>query len=54
MEVQRKRDENGEVVKYKARWCADGSKEGFTRPPEVKYSPVAVISTIRIVSFSCS
>ncbi len=36
-----KRDENGNVVKYKARWCVDGSREGFTRPPESVLSPVA-------------
>ncbi len=44
-----KRDENGDVAKYKARWCVDGSREGFTRLPETKYSPVAELSTIRIV-----
>ncbi len=42
-----KRDENGDVVKYKARWCVDGSREGFTRPPENVFSPVAEIATIR-------
>ncbi len=44
-----KRDENGNIAKYKARWYADGSREGFSRPPEPKYSPVAELSTIRIV-----
>ncbi len=44
-----KRDENGDIAKYKARWCVDGSREGFTRLPETKYSPVAELSTIRIV-----
>ncbi len=44
-----KKDENGTVVRHKARWCADGSRESFKRPPEAKYSPVAEMSTIRTV-----
>ncbi len=44
-----KKDENGRVVKHKARWCVDGSKETFRRLPEAKYSPVAEASTIRAV-----
>ncbi len=42
-----KRDENGDVTKYKARWCVDGSREGFLRPPENTFSPVAELPTIR-------
>ncbi len=42
-----KRDEEGNIVKYKARWCVDGSREGFEPPPENVYSPVAELSTIR-------
>ncbi len=41
-----KKDENGNTVKYKARWCVDGSREGFTRPPENVFSPVAELSTV--------
>ncbi len=44
-----KRDENGDIAKYKARWCVDGSREGFVRLPETKYSPVSELSTIRII-----
>ncbi len=44
-----KKDENGNTVKYKARWCADGSREGFTRPPENVFSPVAELSTVRML-----
>ncbi len=36
-------------VKYKARWCADGSKEGSPRPPEIKYSAVAEMPTVRVI-----
>ncbi len=42
-----KKDQNGNVIKYKARWCVDGSKEGFTHPPENVFSPVAELSTVR-------
>ncbi len=44
-----KKDENGSIVKYKARWCVDGSREGFTRPPEKVFSSVAELSTIRML-----
>ncbi len=44
-----KRNEHGDILKYKARWCADGSKENFKRLPEAKYSPVAEMSTLRMV-----
>ncbi len=44
-----KRDENGNIVKYKARWCANGSGDKFTWPPETIYSPVAEISTVRLL-----
>ncbi len=42
-----KKDEN--VIKYKARWCVDGSREGFLRPPENVFAPVAELSTIRML-----
>ncbi len=42
-----KRDEKGDIVKYKARWCVDGSREGFQRPPENVFSPVAELQTVR-------
>ncbi len=42
-----KRDENGNVIKYKARWCVDGSREGFLRPPENTFAPVAELPTVR-------
>ncbi len=44
-----KKDENGKVIKYKARWCVDGFREGFLRPPENVFSPVAELSTIRML-----
>ncbi|MCP3665672.1 MAG: hypothetical protein GY696_24775, partial [Gammaproteobacteria bacterium] len=44
-----KRDENGNIVKHKARWCVNGSIDKFTWPPEAIYSPVAEISTVRLV-----
>ncbi len=44
-----KRDENGNIVKHKARWCANGSGDKFTWPPETIYSPVAEISTVRLL-----
>ncbi|MCP4125689.1 MAG: hypothetical protein GY753_01340 [Gammaproteobacteria bacterium] len=44
-----KRDEKGTIVKHKARWCADGSRESFQRSPEAKYSPVAELSTARTI-----
>ncbi len=44
-----KKNEKGEIVRHKARWCADGSRENFQRPPETKYSPVAEMSTIRMI-----
>ncbi len=44
-----KRDENGEIVKYKARWCVNGSGDKFTWPPETIYSPVTEMSTVRLV-----
>ncbi len=43
------KDENGNIVKYKARWCVDGSRERFIRPPEKVFSPVAEMSTIRML-----
>ncbi len=42
-----KRDENGKIIKHKARWCVDGSREGLNRPPENVFSPVAELPTIR-------
>ncbi len=42
-----KKDERGNLVKYKARWCVDGSREGFSRPPENVFSPVAELPTVR-------
>ncbi len=42
-----KRDENGDVARYKARWCVDGSKDTHFRQPETTYSPVAEHTTIR-------
>ncbi len=42
-----KKDENGNVVKCKARWCVDGSRVGFVRPPENVFSPVAELPTVR-------
>ncbi len=42
-----KREEKGSIVMYKARWCEDGSRERFERPPENVYSPVAERSTVR-------
>ncbi len=44
-----KRDENGEIVKYKARWYVNGAGDKFTWPPEAIYSPVAEISTVRLM-----
>ncbi len=44
-----KKDENGNVVKYKARWCVNGSSDKFNWTSEVIYSPVAEISTVRIL-----
>ncbi len=44
-----KKDENGQVVKYKARWCLSGSSDKFNWKSEVIYSPVAEMSTIRIL-----
>ncbi len=44
-----KKDENSEITKYKARWCVDGSREGFLRPPENVFSPVTELSTVRTV-----
>ncbi len=44
-----KRDENGQITKYKARWCADGSRSPLDIPPEIKFSPVAEKSTIRMI-----
>ncbi len=44
-----KRDENGNVAKYKARWCVNGSGDKFKWPPETIYSPVTEISTVRLV-----
>ncbi len=44
-----KRDEKGTIIKHKARWCADGSRESFPRPPEAKYAPVAELSTVRAI-----
>ncbi len=44
-----KRDENGVIQKYKARWVMDGSREPFARPPETVYSPVAEMATIRML-----
>ncbi len=43
-----KKDENGNIIKYKARWCVYGSREGFIRPPENVFSPVAELSTVRM------
>ncbi len=42
-----KKDKNGNVIKYKARWCVDGSREGFDRPLENVFSPVAELPTVR-------
>ncbi len=44
-----KKNEDGDIVKYKARWCVDESRENFRRLPEAKYSPVAETSTTRTV-----
>ncbi len=43
-----KRDENGNIAKYKARWCVNGSGDKFKWPPETTYSPGAEISTVRL------
>ncbi len=43
-----KRDEQGNVVKYKARWCVDGSRSPLDISPETKFSPVAE-TTIRMM-----
>ncbi len=42
-----KRDEHGEVARYKARWCVDGSRDSLYRQPESTYSPVAEYTTVR-------
>ncbi len=42
-----KRDENGDIARYKARWCVDGSRDTYYRQPETTYSPVAEHTTIR-------
>ncbi|MCP3667564.1 MAG: hypothetical protein GY696_34570 [Gammaproteobacteria bacterium] len=42
-----KRDENGDIARYKARWCVDGSRDDYYRQPETTYSPVAEHTTIR-------
>ncbi len=44
-----KRDERGKVIKYKARWCVDGSRSPLDISPETKFSPVAEKSTIRLL-----
>ncbi len=44
-----KKDENGDIVKHKARWCINGSRDKFSWPPETIYSPVAELSTVRLV-----
>ncbi len=42
-----KRDENGDIARYKARWCVDGSRDTYYRQPETTCSPVAEHITIR-------
>ncbi len=44
-----KKDENGNVTRYKARWCVDGSRGDYTWSPEQIYSPVAELSTVRML-----
>ncbi len=44
-----KKDETGQTVRYKARWCVDGSRDFLARTPEATYSPVAEKTTVRIV-----
>ncbi len=41
------RDEHGEVARFKARWCVDGSRDNLFRQPESTYSPVAEHTTVR-------
>ncbi len=36
-----KRDGHGEVARYKARWCVDGSRDSLCSLPESTYSPIA-------------
>ncbi len=44
-----KHDEKGEITRYKARWCVDGSRGEYPWSPEQVYSPVAEISTVRVL-----
>ncbi len=44
-----KRDENGDVARYKARWCMNGSRCDYTWSPEQIYSPVAELCTVRLL-----
>ncbi|MCP4090186.1 MAG: hypothetical protein GY746_10380, partial [Gammaproteobacteria bacterium] len=44
-----KKDQDGKVVKYKARWCVNESSDKMNWRPEAIYSPVAEMSTVRIL-----
>ncbi len=44
-----KKDENGKVARYKARWCVNGSRCDHTWTPEQIYSPVAELCTVRLL-----
>ncbi len=44
-----KKDEKGRTVRYKARWCVDGSRDYTARPPETVFSPAAELTTIRLM-----
>ncbi len=44
-----KKDALGNRVKYKARWCVDGSRSPLEILPESKFSPVAEKTRVRIL-----
>ncbi len=44
-----KKNAEGHTVRYKARWCADGSRDYLDRPPETLFSPVAEKTTVRVL-----
>ena len=46
---RRKRKPNGELLKYKARICVDGSQQAYGRDYWDTYAPVVTWSTVRLV-----
>ncbi len=42
-----KRNETGQITKYKARWCVNGARDFTIRAPEEVYAHLAEMTTVR-------